>query len=68
VKFVLDIKDHCLKLNPICESEEWDLASYSDSDWTGNPITRMSMTGFIMYLLGTPICWRSKQEKVYALC
>jgi hypothetical protein len=27
VKFVLDTKDCCLKLNPICENEEWDLVS-----------------------------------------
>jgi hypothetical protein len=32
VKFVLDTKDYCLKLNPICENEEWYLVSYSDSD------------------------------------
>jgi hypothetical protein len=63
VKFVLDTKDYCLKLNPICENEEWDLVSYSDSDWAGNPETRISVTGFIIYLLGTPICWRSKGQK-----
>jgi hypothetical protein len=27
VKFVLVTKDYCLKLNPICENEEWDLVS-----------------------------------------
>jgi hypothetical protein len=27
VKFVLDTKDYCLNLNPICENEEWDLVS-----------------------------------------
>jgi uncharacterized membrane protein len=59
VKFVLDTKDY-LKLNPICENEERDLVSYSDSNWAGNPETRISVTGFIIYLLGAPICWRSK--------
>jgi hypothetical protein len=60
VKLVFDTKDYCLKLNPIFENEEWDLVSYSDIDWAGNPETRISVTGFIIYLLGVPICWRSK--------
>jgi hypothetical protein len=63
VKFVLDAKDYCLKLNPIFENEEWDLVSYSDNYWAGNPKTRISVTGFIIYLLGAPICWRSKGQK-----
>jgi hypothetical protein len=63
VKFVLDIKDYCLKLNPICENVEWDLVSYRDSDWAGNLETRISVTDFIIYL-GAPICRRSKDRKV----
>jgi hypothetical protein len=63
VKFVLDTKDYCLKLNPVFENEEWDLASYSNSDWAGNPENRISVTGFIIYLLGVPIHWRSKGQK-----
>jgi hypothetical protein len=33
LKFGLDTKDYCLKLNPICENEEWDLVSYRGSYW-----------------------------------
>jgi hypothetical protein len=58
VKSILDTKDYCLKFNPIFENEEWDLVSYSDSDWAGNSETKISVTGFIIYLLGAPICWR----------
>jgi hypothetical protein len=36
---------------------------YSDSDWAGDSENRISITGFIIYLLGTPICWRSKGQK-----
>jgi hypothetical protein len=61
VKFVLDTKDYCLKLNPIFENEECDLVSYSNSDWAENPETRISVTGFIIYLLGVPF------GKVYGL-
>jgi hypothetical protein len=67
VKFVLDTRDYCLKLNPICENEGWDLVFYSNSNWAGNPETRISVTDFIIYLLGTPICWRSKVEKAVTL-
>jgi hypothetical protein len=63
VKFVLDSKDYCLKLNPFFENEEWDLMLYRDSDWAGNPESRIRVTGFIIYLLGAPICWRSKGQK-----
>jgi hypothetical protein len=63
IKFVLDTKDYCLKLNSICENEEWDLVSYSDSDCAGNTETIISVTGFIIYFLGAPICWRSKEQK-----
>jgi hypothetical protein len=44
-------------------NEEWDLVSYSDSDWAGNPENRISVSSFIIYLLGVPICWRSKGQK-----
>jgi hypothetical protein len=63
MKFVLDTKDYCLKLNLICENEERNLVSYSNIDWYGNPETRISVTGFIIYLLGAPICWRSKGQR-----
>jgi hypothetical protein len=63
IKFVLETKDYCLKLNPVLENEEWDLVSYSDSDWAGNPENRISVTGFIIYLLGAPICSRSKGQR-----
>ena len=52
-----------MKLQPKHECEEWDLVSYFDNDWAGDPESRISVTGFIMYLLGVPICWRSKAQK-----
>ena len=63
MKFVLDTKQYCLKIQPKDEGKEWDLVSYCDSDWDGDAETRISVTGFIIYLLGVPICWRSKGQK-----
>jgi hypothetical protein len=39
------------------------LVSYCNSDWAGDAETRIIVTGFIIYLLGVPICWRSKGQK-----
>jgi hypothetical protein len=36
---------------------------FCDSDWAGDPEKRVSVTGFIIYLLNIPICWRSKSQK-----
>jgi hypothetical protein len=63
IKFVLDTKSFCLKIEPKIEEEDWDLVVYSDSDWAGDTENRISITGFIIYLLGVPICWRSKGQK-----
>jgi hypothetical protein len=36
---------------------------YCDSDWAGDPESKISVAGVIVYLLGVPICWRSKAQK-----
>jgi hypothetical protein len=50
-------------LFPELENEEWDMVSYSDIDWAGDPDSQISVTGFVIYLLCAPICWRSKEQK-----
>jgi hypothetical protein len=62
-KFRFGHKGLFFEVESCFENEEWDLVSYSDSDWAGNPESRISVTGFIIYLLGAPICWRSKGQK-----
>jgi hypothetical protein len=39
------------------------LKTFCDSNWAGDPETRVSVKGFINYLLNVPICWRSKSQK-----
>jgi hypothetical protein len=58
IKFALDTKEYCFKLAPVLENEEWNMILYSDSDWAGDPETRISVTGFVICLLGAPIWWR----------
>jgi hypothetical protein len=63
MKCVVDTKQYCLKMRSIEEGKDWDLVSYCESDWAGDAKIRISVTGFIIYLLGVPICWRSKGQK-----
>jgi hypothetical protein len=52
IRFVLDTREIRLKLEPILDNENWDLVVYSDSDCAGDVENRISVTGFIIYLLG----------------
>ena len=45
----------------------WELLLLSDSDHAGDKLSRMSISGFIMFLCGVPIMWRSKAQKIVAL-
>jgi len=63
IKFVLDTKNFCLKIRPKFDNSSWNLRVFCDSDWAGDPETRISVTGFIIYLQGAPVCWRSKAQK-----
>ncbi len=69
IKFVLDTKQWGLKFEPQVAGKglKWNLITYTDSDWAGDKDNRRSVSGFIMYLCGVPIMWRSKQQKSVAL-
>jgi len=43
--------------------KSWSLKVFCDSDWDGDPETRIIVTGFIVYLLNVPVCWHSKAQK-----
>jgi hypothetical protein len=63
VKFVIDTKKFCLQIKPEFKGENWSLRVFCDSDWAGDSETRISVTGFILYLMNVPVCWRSKSQK-----
>jgi hypothetical protein len=63
-KFVIDTKSFGLKVQPRLDNNlGWDLSIFCDSNWAGDSETRVQVTGFIIYLLNVPICWRSKSQK-----
>ena len=68
IKYVLDTKTLGLKLEPTMEKDQpWELNCFTDSDYAGDPDTRRSVSGYILYVKGVPICWRSKAQKCVTL-
>ena len=68
INYVLNTKNYALKIAPNGKIDEmWKVVAYSDSDFATDPDTRMSVSGYILYLCGVPICWRSKQIRTISL-
>ena len=68
LRFVSGTRDHAIVYTRDEEKEpEFDPVGYVDSDWAGCKLTRRSTTGYIFMLMGGPICWWSKIQKVVAL-
>jgi hypothetical protein len=68
IKYVLDTKDLALKIKPILDIKDaWSMVAFSDSDYTTDPETRISISGYVLYLKGVPISWRSKGQKAATL-
>jgi hypothetical protein len=63
VKFVIDTKNFFLQIKPEFRGGNWNLRVLCESDWAGDSETRISVTGFISYLMNIPVCWRSKSQK-----
>ena len=68
IKYVLDTKDMGLKLWPTgVMGEPWRMVVFTDSDYAGDPVSRRSVSGYIIYLHGVPLCWRSKAQRSVTL-
>lgn len=66
IKFTIDTKNWKLifKSN---QGTKWKLEAYSDSDFAGDKDTRTSVTGYILYLCGVPIAWKSRGQRSVTL-
>ncbi len=60
MKYIMETEVHGLTLNPKQEGSLFRLKGLCDSDFAGDKDTRISVYGFILYLCGAPISWRSK--------
>jgi hypothetical protein len=68
-KYVLDTPERGLKMHLTKGSERRHvvISCYTDSDYAGDPVTRRSISGHVMYLDGVPISWRSKAQSSVSL-
>jgi len=69
IKFVLNMADYGLKIEPIkrATGEPLSLTVFSDSDYAGDAETRISITGFCVFLMGVPISWKSQAQRSMTL-
>jgi hypothetical protein len=67
IKYVLLTKDRMLKMKPIGSQDKTILIGYCDSDYAGDKDTRKSVTGYVIYLEGCMIDWKSKSQKSVTL-
>lgn len=69
IKFVELTKDYKLVMEMWYDNGiiQWELKAYSDSDYAGDSDNRRSISGYILYLNGCAITWRSKGQKSVSL-
>ena len=68
IKYVNDTQDFRLKLKANGdEKSKWKIKAYCDSDFAGDSDGRKSISGFVIYMNGMPISWRSKGQKSVSL-
>mmetsp|Transcript_12593 Transcript_12593/g.18100 ORF Transcript_12593/g.18100 Transcript_12593/m.18100 type:complete len:87 (+) Transcript_12593:1447-1707(+) len=41
----------------------WSIRAYSDSDYSGDTEKRLSITGFIIFVMGVPVSWKSCAQR-----
>ena len=68
IKYVLDTKTKGLKIEPSVKKDEpWKLVLFCNSDYAGDPESRRSVSGYILYVCDVPVCWRSKAQRSVTL-
>jgi hypothetical protein len=73
-QYLLKTKSEGLKYRECTKSESpyvrkgtVQLCVYTDSDWANNPEDRRSVTGYVCFLGGNPVSWKSKKQPTTTL-
>jgi hypothetical protein len=68
IKYVLDTKTKALKIEPKMKGDNvFFLEGISDSEYSGDKDTRISVYGYIVYFCGSPVSWKSKSGRSVTL-
>ena len=68
IKYVLGTKGRGLRIHPVVrEVLKWILVLYLDSDWSRDKDDRKSNGGYMLFVNGVLVRWRSKKQKVVSL-
>jgi hypothetical protein len=69
IKYVIDTKTYGLLMKPegMSNGNHWELQAFCDSDYAGDRDGWKSVSGFIIYVLGCPISWKSRKQKSVTL-
>jgi hypothetical protein len=64
IKYVIDTKMLALKLKPnFSKNNKIHIEAYSDSEFAGDIETRASVYGFVIFVCGAPVSWKSRSNK-----
>lgn len=58
IHYLYNTRDLKLK----CHGNDVRVVGYSDSDWGGDAATGKSTSGCVVFVGGTPVCWRSRLQ------
>ena len=65
INHVLDTKNLELKIEPTRNANKpWEIVYFSDSDYAGDPVSRRSISDFILYVLRVPVSWHQRPKRV----
>ncbi|XP_041995864.1 secreted RxLR effector protein 161-like [Salvia splendens] len=64
VKYLKGTFDHGVMFK---RNNHLEIHGYTDADWAGNPADRRSTVGYLTFIGGNLVSWKSKKQKVVAL-
>ena len=67
IRYEFNTKNLGLKLKPNGDTSKPLGHCFSNSDCTGHPVSRISESGFVTYVLFLPVSWQSKVQRCATL-